>query len=114
MPGRNTDPKVPISTGVSADLFVAAEDYANANGFVRGEKANLSGLLMVALAEKIGFTLPVEEKATAQRISDEERKRMQREAEARRREEARAKVAALRAKSQGGAPVAAAATAAKH
>lgn len=96
MPARTTDPKIPVGTGVSAELFVAMEDYCRDNDIMRGEKPNLSGLLLIAAADKVGFNLPVVERQAAQKPDPEEAKKRAREAEARRREEARKRVEAIR------------------
>lgn len=95
---RTSDPKIPVSTGVSAELFVKLEDFARENKIMRGEKVNLSGLLLMAAASYVGYELPAKELAQVSEQTAEEKKAAAREAEKARREEARKRVEAIRAK----------------
>lgn len=113
MAARNSeDPRIQTSCGIPAELYVAADLFAKANGFTRqvtdkdtGEKStvgNIGGLLVQALADKIGYELTTAEKAaTRQPLSDEERKAEQRKKDQARRAAAQARVAELRAKLTG-------------
>lgn len=100
MPARNADPKISVSTGVTPDMYVALEKFASDNGILKGEKPNLSGVLLLAAAQYIGFELPAAEAHAASHGEEdpEEKRRKAREAEKARREAAMARVQALRDK----------------
>ena len=108
---RNSDPKLPLSTGVSPELFVHAEKFALDNHITRGENAdgsskpNLSALLYLAIAAYTEYPIPVAERAAISAQTAEEKRAAAKAAEDARRKEARARVDALRAKAS--APTAA-------